>query len=851
MRRFSGLLVLLFFSLPFSVAVVGCHHAVSPEFCPGFSNSGPVAGQITTITFSGNLTTVGESLNYGQIGSTLSASATDCLGSNIATSGFTFGTSDMSIADINPASGQVCAGTWNRNTGGGVPDYSVCAPPSATPSASVAYVTASAGGATSNPIPIYVHPVVTGVTLGNPTATASCSATSTVTGRTTAGSNVVSAVSNTTGIAVKQGITGAGIPAGTVVTSVAAGTLTLSNNATVTSANGIALILSVADPSSNCCPANASLINGVTPYDGVSCVSQSSQASNGNTRQLVARAFDSNGNNITCQVGHITFSPQSASSVVSIDANGIATANQPGSTTVLASVSNSSSGSSAGFFSTCPPASISLTAAGSATPLGPINVALNNAQALTTTVLDTNGNPLSGLSLQFVSTSPQTLSAGSNTVNPSFPGTATVTATCQPPSCNPSPFSQIGYLGNGKPVTSNGITVSTAGTSSNQVIVASTNSFFFYSVDFTTGSIGAQFKLPYLPNSLVSTQDGSTLYLGSTNVLMSVSTTNGGVSAIGAIPGVVLAVSPDASTLVIADPNRATTSLYSSSGALQTTYAGIGTRAQWTPDSSTVYIAAGNQMLVHSIFTGWTSTPVAPAYQDVAITVPSYGAYFAAGTQTDGRSYCATSVGTAPASPPPAVANTFFPLAETDAVPTQRVAATSDGAHLLGLGVGTAGPNLYDLALTPATSSTDPRIACTRTAAPVTFSSTASTRPLAIPATSTLNGIVPASNSSVAFVTYGPGTAPNGALPFYFPATRTLSSLTLSGTATAPLAGAFSSDNKTFYVTTTGDNALHIVTVNGTTINDSSTIPVNLPAATGTGTVPANLIAQRVRKATS
>ena len=438
------------------MGVVGCKHAMAVTYCPGFSDSGPVAGQITTIAFSGNLTTVGESLNYGQIGSSLSATATDCFGSSVSTAAFTYGTSNMQFADINPTTGQVCAGTWNRNTGGGVADFSVCTAPATPPSSNVAYITASAAGATSNPIPVYVHPVVTSVSLGSATPTASCSVTTAVTGNITSGSNVIK-VTPGVSIAVGQSISGAYIPAGTTITNVAPGTVSTPNTAAVpttltllynaastvtrTDANGNptgeALSIGVADPSSNCCPADSSLItttDGV--YGGLSCVSQN------HTAQLVAKVY-SNGDtqaihNITCQVGHITYTPQSSSSVVSIDANGIATAVQPGSTTILANSSNSGSGSTAGFFSTCPPASIALQNNGSSNP---ISVALNNTQTLTTTVLDTKGNTLSGLSLEFVSTSPQTLSAGSNTVNANFPGSATVTAICQPASCNTSPFS--------------------------------------------------------------------------------------------------------------------------------------------------------------------------------------------------------------------------------------------------------------------------------------------------------------------------------------------------------------------------------------------------------------------------
>jgi hypothetical protein len=76
----------------------------------------------------------------------------------------------MTIADVQPTTGKLCAGTWNRNSGGGIPDFTYC---TATNTSGVAYVTASAGGVTSNPLPIFVHPVVTGIVLGGPSSNCS------------------------------------------------------------------------------------------------------------------------------------------------------------------------------------------------------------------------------------------------------------------------------------------------------------------------------------------------------------------------------------------------------------------------------------------------------------------------------------------------------------------------------------------------------------------------------------------------------------------------------------------------------------------------------------------------------
>ncbi len=104
--------------------------------------------------------------------------------------------------------------------------------------------------------------------------------------------------------------------------------------------------------------------------------------------QGLLRWLDRPAHNITCQVGHLTFTAQGASNVVTIDSEGFATANQPGSTTVTATISNSNTASNAGFFSTCPPASIVLTAVGQTG--NPINVGLNNPQPLAATVYDDN-----------------------------------------------------------------------------------------------------------------------------------------------------------------------------------------------------------------------------------------------------------------------------------------------------------------------------------------------------------------------------------------------------------------------------------------------------------------------------
>ena len=377
MRRFVTLVFLLLFTIPFGIAVSGCSKRATITFCNG-SDSGPIVGQLASITLGPQIQ--GISLNFAQIGQSLAPSAKDCHGAAVSVSKYSYGTTDMTIADIDPATGSLCGGTWNRNTGGGIPDFTTCIPTNKT---GTAYITASAIGGTSNPIPVFVHPVVTNVVLGplsqdcinDPASNCSPAAASTSTA------------------------SGAG-------------------SCTVNPANG-------------CC--TTPIVSPATSYNPNSCQSQ------GTTGQLAARVYSGAGTsqgNISCTVGHLTFTAQTAS-IVTIDTNGIATAQAPGSTIINAGTSIA--GSSAGFFSTCPPTKIVLSVPNSTS--SSVSVNQNFVQPITATVTDQNNKVLTNIALEYVSTTPTTIFANAgSSVTPLFPGAASVTAICQPPGCNPSPF---------------------------------------------------------------------------------------------------------------------------------------------------------------------------------------------------------------------------------------------------------------------------------------------------------------------------------------------------------------------------------------------------------------------------
>ncbi len=862
MRRFVSVFVLLLSSIPFGVSIAGCSHNAPAQFCNG-GDSGMMTAQAATITMQPIV--YGISLNYAEIGQMQRPTATDCKGATVSEQAYVYGTTNMTIADVQPTTGRLCGGTWNRNTGGGIPDFTYCMP---TDNSGVAYITASADGVTSNPIAIYVHPVVTGIVLGG-TAPGPCSTDPTTLCATDS--------SQANGCSIQDDITSFSI-ANNVVTFLAANSFTAGESVTVaglkvgTYLNGQTLTVLSAGlsatqfeaafthanvaPTADAGTATPAGVAAPPPYIGTACLSQ------GTTTQLVSRIYAGTGanrTNISCLAGHLQYAVQGSSSlttispVISVDQNGVATAELPGS--VLISANLSDAASSAGFFSTCPPASITFSSTG--TTGNPVVVNENTPQPLVATAVDTNGVTLTGLSLEYVSSTPSTIpvtvsSTGAVTVDPPLAGTASITAICQPPSCNTASYNQIGLFGNGLPISSNAVNVTVPGTNSTVLYMASTQSLDMTQVDFTTGVLAPPFLLPYVPNSMVISTDGRTIYMGSSDGLMVLNTLNTLTISRTDVtsPGTVLALSPNEGIVVITDPVRQITELESSAGGIISTYGAVGTSAEFSPDSQTVYITAGNQLLVYSTFTGWTS--IAPAttagtpVTGVAVTVPAVGAYFA-GPTTTARSYC-------PLSTPTTVngvtneANVFYPPADSSPAITDQIAATNDGMHVLGATV-TPTPTLNDLRVNIPNGNNNG--AATGVACPATgtlnFSNTLTTTLLSPVKATAITGVLPTSDSSVAFITY---TGTGGVLPAYAPAATgpgTTTYIKLSGAATAPVAGVISTDNTTLYVGTSGDNLVHII--NRSTLTDTSTLTPNLPGASG-ATVPVNLLVQKPRPTT-
>ena len=99
---------------------------------------------------------------------------------------------------------------------------------------------------------------------------------------------------------------------------------------------------------------------------------------------------------------------------------------------------------------------------------------------------------------------------GSGSITASYPGVATVTAICQPPTCNPAPINELGLNGTGLSISSNPVNIIVPGTTSDFVwFGAPGQSQYFSSIELLTGTPGSTVRLPYVPNSMVMDQVGT------------------------------------------------------------------------------------------------------------------------------------------------------------------------------------------------------------------------------------------------------------------------------------------------------------------------------------------------------
>jgi hypothetical protein len=409
------------------------------------------------------------------------------------------------------------------------------------------------------------------------------------------------------------------------------------------------------------------------------------------TQTLQATAY-SQGVDITASVGPVTWT-QANSNVVTITPivtassnlvtnQAIVASNTPGQTQIIATASGVAS--QAYIAETCPVQCVSLQLGANNENIGQTNFFANKgtSETITATAVDVQGCIVPKPPLTWTSSAPAAIStggaatstttttttttattacAGSATcvISTPQPGTAAITASCTPPTCNVGfPLNPAGYNAPSLfipepvyPVNAisglvTGATVATSVLATSQDCYSnSVCSVALYDISTTKNIASGPSSMPAPPNSLLFDPAGDKAYAGSqygsfliTIANLGSSTTNpftflpNPASPLGIVTGKVLAVSPNGNLAVFADtistPNQVYVVNTTTTSAVTTAlYINSATTAAFSPDSSKAFILGngGSTLYVYSpLQAPQTYTLTAPA---TAIAFSSTGAF--------------------------------------------------------------------------------------------------------------------------------------------------------------------------------------------------------------------------------
>lgn len=356
--------------------------------------------------------------------------------------------------------------------------------------------------------------------------------------------------------------------------------------------------------------AKLTIIEGAPPSGTATC----SLSVNGSTLtgvpqktavSISAHAFNSSGQDISSSVGTFfwNISDATVASLSSFQTNGsnTVTAKLPGTTQIFASEGSVQQVNSIPLtFLECPVASIAITPS----PITSLTGG-GKTQAMSSSVVDSSGNTVSGITGTWTSSQPTVAAVNSaGLVTAAGGGTTSIVFSCTPNTCN---------KGLNRPVFSNVAVATVPGTPSTTAYVtcstsaAACSSPTLIPINTSNNTAGSGVSLPHTPNSLIIDQGGNNAYLGSDSGLMSVAlASNTFTSTVNNVLGQVLAVSPDGNFIVTSNPTAPggpTLALYDKKGGTVTTFPGNPAdatcsipsncvQAAFTPDSSRAYVAA-------------------------------------------------------------------------------------------------------------------------------------------------------------------------------------------------------------------------------------------------------------------
>jgi hypothetical protein len=402
------------------------------------------------------------------------------------------------------------------------------------------------------------------------------------------------------------------------------------------------------NPPPPACPAQTALPAACNlPFKATnSCLSQNQIVT------LQASAFDSQGNDITAEVGPFSWNQGNANvakltPIVTVTAYDVptnqatASPNIPGQTQVIASASGISS--QPYYFETCPVQCIALElGVNGSQQSSQTNFVVNKgtAETITAYAVDVQGCIVPKPTLTWVSSEPAALTAGAAaagcgagtttcTVATPQPGVAAITASCTPPACN------VGFPLNLNPNVSapfipqpvypvTAISGLVTGTSSAANVLATSQDCYsdilcqvgIYTIPTSTNLPSGAVELPVPPNSLMFDLAGDRAYLGSEFGAFALTAANLGSTTnpfaflsapgtpLGVVTGRVLAVSPNGGAAIFSDTISTPNQVYLASGSSAATALNIdsATAAAFSPDSLKAFILGngGNTLYAYS-----------------------------------------------------------------------------------------------------------------------------------------------------------------------------------------------------------------------------------------------------------
>ena len=362
----------------------------------------------------------------------------------------------------------------------------------------------------------------------------------------------------------------------------------------------------------------------------------------GQTANYQAAAF-SRGVDITSTVGVFTWQTLNISvASLSTTVQGLlpgqvqATAKVPGLTPLFATIGNVNSVPLE--FTTCAVQSITLAVTNST----------NTSKTITPTVVDTLGTTITGVPLTWSSSEPGSVSVSSSGTasGSSTGGSATIIASCTPPTCNTGFFPSLPIY----PENAVNVVITPTGNNPTETVYVSTTSCGTTDGCFSTvvpitapaNTVGNSITLPATPNSLVFDRQGTKAYLGTNSGLLGsvglavLDATANTVTQFASLPGKVLAVSPDGTKVAISDtspadgPNQVF--VFDTSNNTSSTFQIAGaTAADFSPDSLKAYIVAGSTLYVYSKLDGLRTIVLAAPANDVSFLSEGAFAYVAGG----------------------------------------------------------------------------------------------------------------------------------------------------------------------------------------------------------------------------